>query len=214
MTRLLRRFFQTILLYSLACLALAVGSSLLIRDCLVVDEAYDIVVVLGGGREGEEHVLEQKTGRIHAGVLLYERGIAPRLLLTGGGDPRTHKSSAIALARIARDLGVPDTALTLETLSLSTLQNALFSKPDLPEDARLLLVTEAYHAWRAGASFAWAGRPSAVCASPGPGRTTGDKATVLLREAGSWAVNIPRAAIWTLARALGLQDKLPAFLLS
>ncbi|ASP21431.1 hypothetical protein ANTHELSMS3_02776 [Antarctobacter heliothermus] len=199
--------------YTAFCLALVIGSSLLTRDCWVVAQTYDIGVILGGGREGEAHVLEHETGRIHTGVFLYTQGIVPQLHLTGGGDPRTHKSSAIGMAEIARAKGIPDTAMTLETRSLSTLQNVLFSRPDLPQDARLLLVTEPYHAWRASASFVWGGRPGDVCASQRPGRDPGSKAGVILRETASWAVNIPRAAIWSLATVFGLNDRLPtAFL--
>ncbi len=213
MTRWVMRVLRGLTLYLCLCLALTIGSILLTRDCLVVEESFDIAVILGGGREGEDHVLEHETGRIHTGVLLYQGGRAPRLHLTGGGDPATHKSSAIGMAGIAQTKGVPESAISLETESLSTLQNVLFSLPDLPEDARLLLVTEAYHAWRAWASFVWGGRLAPVCASPNPGRTAGAKGWIIVGEAASWAVNIPRAAIWSLARAVGLEKSLPrAFL--
>ncbi|MGP6088857.1 YdcF family protein [Antarctobacter jejuensis] len=209
MTRWGLRILRGLVLYLSLCFALTVGSILLTRDCLVMDEAFDIAVILGGGREGEAHVLEHGTGRIHTGVVLYQNGVAPVLHLTGGGDPKTHKSSAEGMAGIARDKGVPDSALRIETESFSTLQNVLFSLPDLPQDARLLLVTESYHAWRAWASFAWGGRPAPVCASQKPGRTTKSKAWVVVRETGSWAVNIPRAAIWSAAQLLGLEASLP-----
>lgn len=201
---------KALTIYLAFCLAMVVGSVLLTRDCWVVAQTYDIGVVLSGGQDGEDHVLDHETGRIHSGLYLFEKGLVSRLHLSGGGDPVKDKSRAIALAKIARDQGVPDTALTLETTSRSTLQNVLFSRPALPQDASVVLVTEPYHAWRAWASFAWGGRPATVCASPNPGRRTDQKIKIVVRETGSWAFNIPRAGIWSLAQLFGVEDRLGA----
>lgn len=204
---------KALVIYLVFCLTMVVGSVLLTRDCWVVAQKYDIAVVLSGGLEGVPHVLNNELGRIHSGVRLFNKGLVSRLHLTGGGDPKIHKSRAIAMAAIARDEGIPDAALSLETDSLSTLQNVLLSRPDLPESAKLLLVTEPYHAWRAWASFKWGGRPASVCASQIPGRRTDQKVKVIMRETGSWAVNIPRAAIWSVVRLFNLEASMPdAFL--
>ncbi|WP_417208207.1 YdcF family protein [Antarctobacter sp.] len=200
-------------LYAALCLLLAIGSTLLTRDCSEVDTTYDIAVVLGGGTEHLKRVQTAKSGRIHAGISLYDRAKVSRLHLTGG-PPDKATSNALLLAKIARADGIPVTALMLETRSLSTLQNALFSRPDLPPDAQLILVTEAYHGWRAWASFAWGGRPADVCASRDPGRTLFQKAKVLARETAAWGVNIPRAALWSLAQLVGLGDRMPTALLA
>ncbi|SNS00044.1 YdcF family protein [Antarctobacter heliothermus] len=208
MIRSLLWCFKAVAIYLAFCLAMVVGSVLFTRDCWVVSQNYDVAVVLSGGLEGVPHVRDNEMGRIHSGVRLFNKGLVSRLHLTGGGDPVMHKSRATAMARIARDQGIPDTALTLETTSLSTLQNVLFSRPDLPQTASLLLVTEPYHAWRAWASFQWGGRPASVCASQIPGRRTDQKIKVVMRETGSWAFNIPRAGIWSLAQLLGLDARL------
>ncbi|WP_323769191.1 YdcF family protein [Antarctobacter sp.] len=206
-------FLKGTALYTALCLLLTTGSTLLTRDCSEVDTIYDIAVVLGGGTEHLKRVQAEESGRIHAGITLYDRAKVSRLHLTGG-PPDKATSNALLLAKIARAEGIPDTDLKLETGSLSTLQNALFSRPDLPVDARLILVTEAYHGWRARASFAWSGRPADVCASRDPGRTPFQQAKVLARETAAWGVNIPRAALWSLAQLVGLGDRMPTALLT
>lgn len=141
-----------VLIYGTLCLSLAVGSTMFTRDCSIIRTPYDVAIVLGGGLDTLHFVRDQKLGRVDAAVALYARDRITRLHLSGGGDDHT-SSTARALARIAMDSGVPEIAITQETQSLSTLQNALFSLPDLPEDASLLIVTEGYHAWRSWASF-------------------------------------------------------------
>jgi uncharacterized SAM-binding protein YcdF (DUF218 family) len=82
------------------------------------------------------------------GVSLFQRGLAPRLLLTGTGfgiDWAEHNS------RRARELGVPDHALLADASPRSTLAEAKV----LHELARreglrsVIVVTEAFHAERA-----------------------------------------------------------------
>ncbi|MCR9272655.1 MULTISPECIES: YdcF family protein [Mameliella] len=212
MTRLLRWLVRAAVIYTLACVALTLGSLLLTPACSSVDRSYDIAVVLGGGDEQRKAVQDAETGRVHSAVRLYQRGLVQHLHLTGGG-PDGRSSNATLLARLAREKGLPDTALSLESRSLSTLQNALFSRPSLPPDADLIVVTEAFHAWRAKASFFWAGRPAAICASPEPGRRLPHRALFLAREVAAWGVNILRAGAWSLGHAMGLENQLPEVLL-
>ncbi|SMX48379.1 YdcF family protein [Maliponia aquimaris] len=180
--------------------------------CASVDAQYDIAVVLGGGSEADRRTQRERTGRIHAATRLYHEGKVAHLHLTGGG-PDGRSANAALLARLARDEGVPDDRLSLESRSLSTLQNALFSRPDLPPGARLLIVTEAFHGWRARASFAWAGLPAEVCASSAPWRPIYLRPLVPLRETAAWGVNILRAGLWLTAETLGLEQRLPQALL-
>ncbi|WP_421904389.1 YdcF family protein [Mameliella sp.] len=212
MTRPLRWLVRAAVIYSLACVALTLGSLLLTPACSTVEQPYDIAVVLGGGDELRKAVQEAETGRVHSAVRLYRRGLVQHLHLTGGG-PDGRSSNAPLLARLARDKGLPDTVLSTEARSLSTLQNALFSRPYLPSEADLILVTEAFHAWRAKASFVWAGRPAAICASPEPGRRLPHRTLHLVREVAAWGANILRAGAWSIGRAMGLETRLPQFLL-
>lgn len=78
-------------------------------------------------------------------------GLAPTLALTGGvGD--WGPAEALVAANLARDAGVPDTAIVMETTSRNTEQNALHIQRILG-DARVLVVTDRYHAFRCGRVF-------------------------------------------------------------
>ncbi len=88
---------------------------------------------------------------------LYHAGKAPLVVLSGGSDPTVSAmSEAEAMQLFLRDLGVPDSAMLLETHSRNTRENARYSAQLL--DARkmhhILLVTSALHMDRAMGEFA------------------------------------------------------------
>lgn len=211
--RVLRWLVGAAVLYSLLCAGLVAASITLTPSCASIDDKYDIAVVLGGGDELRAAVRAKETGRVHAAIRLLDRAVVRRLHLTGGG-PDGLSSNANYLAGIARGKGVPESLLSLETQSFSTLQNALFSLRILPEEASLIVVTEDFHAWRAKASFLWAGRAVDICASPDPDRPTREFVRVRAREIAAWAVNIARVGVWSAAQALGLGDLLPVRVLA
>ena len=107
--------------------------------------------------------------RTQHAVRLWNDGFAPRLILTGGIGTHPPSEASVA-ATIARQEGVPATALLLEDRSISTAENALFAA-QLQPDARnwsVLVVTDGYHCWRCahlfGRHFA---RAEAVGSTPG-----------------------------------------------
>ena len=107
----------------------------------------DAIVVLGAplGPTLEE--------RVHAGVELFMRGLAPRMILSGIAP------EAPAMARIASELGVPEDAIWIEDRARSTRENAERSA-ELMEAAGLrtaIVVTTPYHLRRAMAFFARVG---------------------------------------------------------
>jgi uncharacterized SAM-binding protein YcdF (DUF218 family) len=85
--------------------------------------------------------------RTEAAVALWQQGVADTLVLTGGVGTYP-PSEAEAAARIARALGVPEHALVLEDRSTSTEENAHFAALELGTDARVLVVTDAWHTHR------------------------------------------------------------------
>lgn len=115
----------------------------------------DAIVILGGGNtsansliahEDQARLPESRTG---FGFLLFQKARAPRVLLSGGnGD-------ALAMAATLEKWGVPPSALTLETQSLNTHQNAAYTATILESQGlkRILLVTASIHMPRAAASF-------------------------------------------------------------
>jgi uncharacterized SAM-binding protein YcdF (DUF218 family) len=95
--------------------------------------------------------------RVRHAVDLWCEGRAPVIVLTGGIG--THPpSEAAAAAELARSLGVPSGALLLEELSVNTRDNAALAsrlqyKGQEISGWRVLVLTDAYHAWRCSRLF-------------------------------------------------------------
>ena len=120
---------------------------------------YDAIVVLGGGiaPAAPPYTLEPDLGegadRLWHAARLFHRGVAPRIIVSGGGfmaesngGPAT--TEAEAMRRFLTDLGVPDRAIVSEDRSLNTIQNVANVR-DMVKDGRVALVTSAYHMPRA-----------------------------------------------------------------
>jgi uncharacterized SAM-binding protein YcdF (DUF218 family) len=112
---------------------------------------YDAIVVLGarvrfgGSATGS---LQRRTERA---VELWRQGAAPRIVFTGASEgPRPSEASVAAEA--ARNLGMPESAQTLEDRSTNTLENARNSR-ELLGPVRVLVVTDTYHVLRAEIVF-------------------------------------------------------------
>lgn len=122
----------------------------------------DAVVVLGGGRlprtrDPQDERLEGS--RLHTGVRVWREGLAPVIVLSGGGGGRPGRSEAAMMARRVVELGVPMTALLLEEHSHSTRDNALYTA-ELAHARGIrdvLLVTSSLHMTRAVRWFRNAG---------------------------------------------------------
>ena len=101
----------------------------------------------------------QTRRRVEAGVALYEAGAAPRIHFTGGSPRNGRPGAGEQMRALAVSLGVPAAVTSAESLSQSTLQNALFSRPCSARSptAPVMLVTDGFHLARAWASFRWAG---------------------------------------------------------
>jgi uncharacterized SAM-binding protein YcdF (DUF218 family) len=96
--------------------------------------------------------------RLLHGMRLWRAGKAPRLVLAGGAFPMlvgSEMTEAHAMQILAREYGIPRTALILEEYSRNTYENALGAQRVLApfNVRRLLLVTSASHMPRAMAVF-------------------------------------------------------------
>lgn len=97
---------------------------------------FDAIIVLGSPADSEGNPTPEQLSRVTEGVHEYERGIAPRLIVTGG---RTHLSfvEAQVMARTAEAQGVPSSSIFPEPNALDTIENACYS-------ARIMKA----HGWR------------------------------------------------------------------
>ena len=111
----------------------------------------DAIIVLGAAAYDARPspVFEE---RIRHGLDLYERGLAPRLIFTGGyGGAKARFSEAQVARRYALRHDVPDSAILIESRSRTTLENlietrALMQAHDLH---RVIIVSDPLHMARA-----------------------------------------------------------------
>lgn len=121
----------------------------------------DAIIVLGAALFPDGSLPPPLEERVRAGVAVFQRGLAPKLCMTGGKSPRAShdETEARAMAAFARELGVPDGALEVEDASGSTWENAhrcaalLFPKGI----RRVWIVTQPFHLRRAVRHFRRAG---------------------------------------------------------
>ncbi len=113
----------------------------------------DVIVVLSGGHYRDGSLNNAALERTIAAVLLYRRGLAPRILFTGG--PCCGGSTSALMARLATTLGVPSSDILLEEHSLRTRDSAVESTALLSAKGlrTALLVTSPLHLLRAKLAF-------------------------------------------------------------
>ena len=101
---------------------------------------------------------ESTLNRVDRCAELYRAGLAPVILFAGGTSTFDGPSAAGQMSRYAMAFGVPASAILTENRAHSTLQNALFSLPLIPNAAFLIVVTEAFHlprSWISTKRAAW-----------------------------------------------------------
>jgi uncharacterized SAM-binding protein YcdF (DUF218 family) len=119
---------------------------------------YDAIVVLGGGispavpPDFPDPDLTDAADRVWYAARLYHRGIAPRIIVSGGslldGPSNPATSEAEAMRRFLVDLGVPSSAVVSEGDSRNTREN-VHNVRRIVGDAPVLLITSAGHMPRA-----------------------------------------------------------------
>jgi uncharacterized SAM-binding protein YcdF (DUF218 family) len=118
----------------------------------------DAIVVLGAGVSRDGVLSNPSLRRLVGGLVLYRRGLAPRLILMGPA----HQGSPIEAevrAALARDVGIPPSAIVVEGGGLTTWHEAVLAARRVHEvgGRRVLLVTSAQHMHRARRFFERAG---------------------------------------------------------
>lgn len=141
----------------------------------------DAIVVLGGAMaparppEFPYPRLSPSSGRVWEAARLYHAGKAPVIIASGGFMPwqAVKTPESVSMGRFLEALGVPASAVILETKSVNTRQNALNVRRILRRRGlkTVLLVTSALHMRRAFATFRTAGvdaMPAATNFHPPP----------------------------------------------
>lgn len=117
----------------------------------------EVIVVLGGGTTWPGVLLCGSLMRLQHGVWLYHQGYAPRLIVSGGGDPR-HPAvppEAELMRRFALMLGVNSEHVVVEPRATGTYENGTEVATIMRREGwqTALLVTDAVHMRRARMVF-------------------------------------------------------------
>lgn len=84
---------------------------------------FDAIVVLGAPADSDGNPTPAQLARVTEAVREYERGVAPRLILTGGAVANRYVEASV-MARAAEAQGVPEAAMLLDPHALDTIENA------------------------------------------------------------------------------------------
>jgi len=147
----------------LALLALAVVLALLAWGSLARQLAptsntsltrFDAIIVLGAATDSDGNPSPQQLARVTEAVHEYERGVAPRLILTGGAAQNRFVEARV-MARTAQAQGIPESAISVEPEASNTIQNACYAVRIMKNhDWRSAeVVSSASHLPRAGLIF-------------------------------------------------------------
>lgn len=169
------------------------------------------IIVLSGPGALQDRLVGETEARVDRGIALYQDGLAPRLIMTGGSPGET--SAAWVMRKHALAAGVPIEAIEIEDTSRSTLQNAEFVARMAPElrDQPVIIVTHRYHMLRSLASFRWGGFRILHAAVPDSRGLPLSRPALM--ESIKWPVNALRGGVARLALSLGVpEDRVDPFL--
>ncbi len=115
---------------------------------------FDTIIVLGYPADSDGNPSPEMLARVTEGVHEYERGVAPRLILTGGAV-RNGFIEARVMAATAHAQGIPESALYEEPQARDTIQNACYATRIMKEHdwQSAEVVSGASHLPRAGIIF-------------------------------------------------------------
>jgi len=89
-------------------------------------DRFDAIIVLGNPADSDGNPTPIQLARVTEAVHEYERGVAPRLILTGG-PAHNQFVEARVMARTAEAQGIPESAIFVEPEAKDTIQNACYS---------------------------------------------------------------------------------------
>ncbi len=89
-------------------------------------DSFDAIIVLGYPADADGNPTPIQLARVTEAVQEYERGAAPRLIVTGGAVANRYVEAQV-MARTAEAQGVPASAIFMEPHARDTIQNACYS---------------------------------------------------------------------------------------
>jgi uncharacterized SAM-binding protein YcdF (DUF218 family) len=84
---------------------------------------FDVLIVLGSPADADGNPTPMELERVTEAVDEYERGVASRMIITGGAAHNQYVEADV-MARVAEAQGIPAGAIVEERTALDTIQNA------------------------------------------------------------------------------------------
>jgi uncharacterized SAM-binding protein YcdF (DUF218 family) len=115
---------------------------------------FDAIIVLGYRADRDGNPTPTQLARVTEAVREYQRGVAPRLILTGGAASNRFVEARV-MARSAEAQGIPASAILIEPEATDTIQNACYSVRMMKEHGwrSAEVISGAEHLPRAGIIF-------------------------------------------------------------
>ena len=107
----------------------------------------DCIMVLGAGIRDDETPTPMLKDRLDTGILLYELGVAPKLLLTGDNGQVDHNEIHVMLNYVKR-AGVPEEDIFCDHAGFSTY-DSMYRAQSIFGVSSAIVVTQTYHEYRA-----------------------------------------------------------------
>jgi len=132
-----------------------------------LDSSYEIGLLLGGGmvnleKETNRLILRNNPDRLFQTIRLYQVKRVKKIFISSGSGSLINRDmlEANLVKRYLLEIGIPDSAISVDSLSDNTRENALFTSKIIHSSGlkkKILLITSAIHMRRAGACFRKAG---------------------------------------------------------
>ena len=87
---------------------------------------FDAIIVLGTPADAEGNPTPSQLARVTEAVHEYQRGVAPRLILSGAAAHNQFVEARV-MARAAEAQGIPESSIFVEPQAMDTIQNACYS---------------------------------------------------------------------------------------
>jgi uncharacterized SAM-binding protein YcdF (DUF218 family) len=115
---------------------------------------FDAIIVLGTPADDDGNPTPKELSRVTEAVHEYERGVAPRLIISGGAAHNRFVEARV-MAQVAESQGIPASAIYIEPRAMDTIQNACYSVRIMQDHGwhSAEVVSSAFHLPRAGLIF-------------------------------------------------------------
>ena len=165
--RWLVRGFATVLVLVVILVLWAVIARRVASTSNTSRDHFDVILVLGTPADADGNPTPEMLARVGEGVREYERGVAPRLIFTGGAAHNQYIEADV-MANAAAAQGIPPSAIFVETKAKDTIQNACDSERLMREHGwhSAEVVSNDYHLPRASLIFGHTGLEWRMRAAP------------------------------------------------